>query len=88
MSSILKEGDFEEPGNNRPISLLPILSRVCEKAVLNQLTPYLTKNKRVAMEQSGNKRWHSTETSLIASTDTILEAVDKKELTAKSSIWI
>ena len=86
MSPVLKEGDFEEPGNNRPISLLPVLSK--EKAVLNQLTPYLTTNKRLAVEQSGNKKWHSTESSLIASTDTILEAVDKKELTAKSSIWI
>ena len=31
---------------------------------------------------SGNKKWHSTETSLIASTDTILEAVNKRKLTA------
>ena len=61
---------------------------VCEKAVLKELTPYLTTNKRLAVEQSGNKKWHSTETSLTASTDTILEAVDKKELTAKLSIWI
>ena len=82
VSPILKQGDFEEPGNNRPISLLPILSEVCEKVVLNQLTPYLTTNKRLAVEQSGNKKWHSTETSLIASTDTILEAVDKRKLTA------
>ena len=28
------------------------------------------------------EKWHSTETSLIASTDTILEAVDKRKLTA------
>lgn len=88
MSPVLKEGDFDEPGNNRPISLLPVLSKVCKKVVLNQLTPYLTTNKRLAVEQSGKKKWHSTETSLTVSTDTILDVVDKKELTAKSSLWI
>ena len=88
VSPVLKEGDFKEPGNNRPISLLPVLTKVCGKAVLNQLTPYLTTNKRLVVEQTGNKKWHSTETPLIASMDTILEAVDKKELTAKLSIWI
>ena len=70
MSPILKEGGFEEPGNNRPISLLPILSKVCEK---------------VASEWRWNraeKKWHSTETSLIVSMDTILEVVDKRKLTA------
>ena len=41
VSPILKEGDFEEAGNNRPTSLLPFLSKVCEKAALNQLIPYL-----------------------------------------------
>ena len=56
VSPILKEGDFEEAGNNRPISLLPILSKVCEKAALNQLMPYLAANKRLAVTQSGNKK--------------------------------
>ena len=82
MSPILKEGDFDEAGNNRPISLLPTLPKVCKKAVLNQLTPYLTANKRLAVNQSGNKMWHSTETSLVASTDTIFEAIDERKLTA------
>jgi len=79
---ILKEGDFEQPSNNRPISLLPILSKVCEKVVLHKPTHYLKTNKRLAVEQSRKKKWHSTETSLIVSIDTILEAVDKRKVTA------
>ena len=62
---VLKEGDFEQPSNNRPISLLPILSKVCEKVVLHQPTPYLKTNKRLMVEQSREKKLHSTETSLI-----------------------
>ena len=34
------------------------------------------------MHQSGNKTWHSTETSLIHSTDSILKAIDQKKVTA------
>ena len=34
------------------------------------------------MHQSGNKTWHSTETSLIHSTDSILKAIDQKNVTA------
>jgi hypothetical protein len=33
---ILKEGDHEVPDHNRSISLLPILSKVCERTALNQ----------------------------------------------------
>ena len=62
---VLKEGDFEQPSNNRPISLLPILSKVCEKVVLHQPAPYLKTNKRLVVEQSRKKKLHSTETSLI-----------------------
>ena len=55
LSPILKESDFEEAGNDRPISLLPILSKVSEKAAFYQLTPYLTANKRLSVNQRGNK---------------------------------
>ena len=76
----LERGWFEQPSNNRPIALLPILSKVCEKAVLNQLTPYLKTNKWLVVEQSRKKKCHSTETSLIVSIGTILEVVDKRKL--------
>ena len=38
---VLKEGDHEKPNNYRPISLLPVLSKLCERIALNQLMPYL-----------------------------------------------
>ena len=78
----LKDGDHEEANNNRPNSLLPILSKMCERTVLNQFMPYLVSNDRLTTMQSGNKRWHSTETTLIRSTDFILNAMDKRKITA------
>ena len=82
ITPIPKECDHEQANNNRPISLLPMLSKVCEKVVLNQVVSYLDINKRLSTEQSGNKKYHSTETSLIETTDTFLHAIDKKEVTA------
>ena len=79
---VLKEGDHEKAENNRPISLLTVLSNVCERSALNQLMPYLVLNGRLSSKQSGNKKVHSTETSLIKVTDEILTAIDSKKLTA------
>ena len=44
--------------------------------------PYLVLNERLSTNQSGNKRWHSTETSLIYTTEKILGAIDQKKTTA------
>ena len=44
--------------------------------------PYLVLNKRLSTNQSGNKKWHSTKTSLIHTTDAILAAIDQKKTTA------
>ena len=82
MSPILKDGNHEEPNNNRPLSLLPILSKVCERVALNQITPYLMSNERLSTRQSGNKKSHSTETSLIRTTAAILNTIDEKKTTA------
>ena len=56
----VKEGDHEVANNNRPISLLPILSKVCERVAHNQLMEYLTSKGRLSTKQSGNKEKHST----------------------------
>ena len=62
--------------------MLPVLSKICERIALNQLTSYLTVNRRLSAHQSGNKAWHSTKTSLINSSDSILKAIDLKKVTA------
>ena len=82
VTPIFKQGDHEKPENNRPISLLPILSKVCGGIALNQFVPYFESNKRLSSTQSGNKQFHSTETSLVHTTDAVLEATDKKKTTA------
>ena len=43
---LLKDGDHEVANNNRPISLLPALSKICERVASNQLTEYMVQKKR------------------------------------------
>ena len=72
VTPILKQGDHEHANNNRPISLLPVLSKVCERVVHNQFSSYLMTKEVFSSNQSGNKAKHSTETSVIKTTDEIL----------------
>jgi len=76
ISAILKDSDFEQPNNYRPISLLPTMSQICERIALIQLTPYLLSNERLSVTQSGNK--NSTGTPLIHMTEAILARIDKR----------
>ena len=71
-----KDGDHELTNNNRPVSLLPAASKVCERIALNQLTSYMYKNNRLTEHQSGNKAMHSCETLNVFMTDKALEAMD------------
>ena len=82
ITPIPKQGNHELPNNNRPISLLPALSKVCERVAFNQFVTYLTTKKRLTTKQNGSKKWHSTETSLLHTTDAFLKGIDNKKLTA------
>lgn len=80
--AIPKDGDHEQPNNNRPISLLPVLSKICERVAHNHFSSYLHQKERLTKYQSVNEEWQSAETSVIQTTDAILNAMDKKKLTA------
>ena len=82
MIPLLKEGDHEVASNNRPLSLLAVASKICDKVVFNQFSAYLFSNGRLSSHQSGNKKLHSTETLSLFMADHLLEATDMKNLTA------
>ena len=60
----LKSGDPDEPENTHPIALLPIMSKVCERAA-HTFLDFLDKNSKITGLQSGNRKFHSTETALL-----------------------
>ena len=81
VTPIHKSGSFSDPNNFRPISVLPIISKLLEKHVSGHLMNYLREYKLLISTQSGFRSLHSTESILIKMTDDWLEAMDKVRLT-------
>ena len=62
--------------NYRPISVLPVLSKVIERHVHDTLYTYLSENTLIYPKQSGFRKRHSTETALIEIIDELLFNLD------------
>ena len=65
-----KEGDRDDPSNSRPISLLSIISiisKVCERAAHLQLVQFLRNHSIIHPLQSGNRKSHSADSALLHS---------------------
>ena len=73
---IFKEGDKNAKENYRPISVLPVVSRLFERLVFNQLYQHLITNDLLASSQSGFRTLHSTATALLKCTDDWYSGLD------------
>ena len=77
---IFKKGDDTLPNNYRPISLLPVISKVIEKIICNQLSSYFENNKLFYDSQYGFRPNHSTEQATLELTDRIISAMDNNDV--------
>ena len=76
-----KKGTKTDPKNFRPISLLPIVSKIFEKVIHEQTMEYLTDNNILYKYQSGFRKNHSIDTSLSYLTNKIMTGFDSGLLT-------
>ena len=75
-----KSGDRTKASNYRPISVLPALSNLMEKAVYIQLYDYLTENNILNDNLFGFRQKCSTRTALLSFADEILASMEKGEV--------
>ena len=60
MIPVYKTGPTNQPGNYRPISLLPSMSEVFERLILNRLISFFQRNKILIPTQFGFRHNYST----------------------------
>ena len=75
------QGSVEHKQNYRPISVLPMLSKLYERHLYEALYSHLSNNNFLYGLQSGFRKRHSTETALIRLLDQILLDLDKNHVT-------
>ena len=68
--------------NYRPVSLLPVLSKVLERCVFVQMVTYLEENDLLHPSHHGFRAKHSTVSALIQMFDTWIDAFEDEEVSA------
>ena len=78
---IFKKGKNTEPKKYRSVSLLPVMSKVIERVVHNQLIQHLEKYKIIFDYQSGFRSKHSLNTYLTHLSNQILKGFEARKST-------
>ena len=73
---LFKKGIKAEAKNYRPISLLPLISKVIEKSIHDHTQNYLQRNELLYSYQSGFRANHSTDKIISHLTDMILNSAE------------
>lgn len=76
---IHKSGDNDVVNNYRPISVLPVMSKILEKVLNNRLINYLESKQLLSSNQFGFRQGKSTSDAVSVVVDNVIEHLDKKE---------
>ena len=79
---LLKHGERSDLNNYRPISIVPVVAKVFERIIYDQLYSYLTENNIVSSCQSGFRSLHSTATAPLEATDNWAYNIDQGNVNA------
>ena len=75
-----------DPLSYRPISILPVLSKIAERAVQSQMLSYLETTNQINRNHHAYRHHHSTTTAMIQLIDRIYTATDRKMITTLLTI--
>ena len=78
---LFKSGDKLSPSNYRPVAILPIWSKLVERAVFIQMIEYFESNNLIHPSHHGFRANHNTTTALLQMYDNWVEAMDRGEAT-------
>ena len=83
---IHKKDDKNEISNYRPISILPVISKIFERATLNQLIEFFEKHDLISGLQHAYRKFHGTVTCLFELLNEIYHLIDIKKKVAIVSL--
>ena len=79
VTPIFKTGDSTLLGNYRPLSVLPVFSKILERIMYNRVYTFLTKNNLLFSRQFGFQKSTSTEHAILQLVDDIKKSFSKGE---------
>ena len=83
VTPLFKQGNRSNLNNYRPISVIPVVAKIFERIVYDQLYDYLTENDLISSHQScGFRSLHSTVTALLEATDNWAYNIDQGNVNA------
>ena len=83
---IHKKGSNNEPEQYRPISILPVISKIFERSAVDQLMKYAIENKLINPNQHAYQKHHSTVTCLFELVESIKKNIDQGNMVAMAAL--